>query len=103
MLDAAEEIGVSVISCWEVAMLVAKRRLDLDRDVEKWVAQALALPTVRLLDLTPEIAIASTQFDDWSNNDPADRIIVATAIAHRARVVSKDKRIRSYRPAGAIW
>lgn len=99
----SETVGVSVISCWEVALLVRKGRLQLDRDVSIWIDQALALPAVRLLDLTPEIAIASTEMADWSNEDPADRIIVATALAHRARVVSKDRRIRRYKPATAIW
>lgn len=102
-LNESTVIGVPAISCWEVAMLVAKKRLVLDRDVSLWIEEALALPEVRLLELTPEIAVASTRLGDWDNEDPADRMIVATALAHRARIVSKDRRIRSFRPALAIW
>ena len=101
-LDEADEVGISVITCWEVALLVAKERLNLDRDVLLWITQALELPNVRLLDLSPAVAVASTRLD-WLHDDPADRIIVATAIAHRVPLVSKDRRIRSFRPANAIW
>jgi PIN domain nuclease of toxin-antitoxin system len=101
-LDDADEIGISKISCWEVALLVAKGRLDLDRDVLLWVTQALEMPKVKLLDLSPEVAIASTRLE-WLHDDPADRIIVATAMAHRAAVVTKDRRIRSFRSVKSIW
>lgn len=62
MLDTrtVEGIGVSVISCWEVAKLVAYGRLKLPQDVAEWVRVALAYPGVRLVDLTPSIAVEST-------------------------------------------
>jgi len=101
-MDEAAEIGICAISCWEVALLVAKGRLELDRDVLLWITQALEMPKVRLLDLAPAVAVASTRLE-WAHDDPADRMIVATAMAHRAPLVSKDKRIRSFRPANAIW
>ncbi|HUP50524.1 MAG TPA: type II toxin-antitoxin system VapC family toxin [Thermoanaerobaculia bacterium] len=101
-LDGADEIGVSVISCREVALLNMHGRLTLDRDVMVWITQALEVPQIRLLDLTPQIAVASTRLD-WRNDDPADRLIVATAMAYRARIVSKDRRIRSLPLANAIW
>jgi PIN domain nuclease of toxin-antitoxin system len=81
---------------------VAKGRLDLDRDVLLWITQALEIPKVRLLDLSPAVAVASTRLE-LTHDDPADRMIVATTMAHRVPVVSKDKRIRSFPPANAIW
>ena len=65
-------LGVSVISCWEVAKLVERNRLVLNRRVEDWVRQALQYPGVRLLDLTPEIAVASTQLPQPFHRDPAE-------------------------------
>jgi PIN domain nuclease of toxin-antitoxin system len=56
----AQGIGVSAISCWEVAKLVEKQRLLLTIPVKEWITQALAEPGVVLLPLTPEIAVAST-------------------------------------------
>jgi len=54
-------IGVSAISCWEIAKLVQKKRLELPVPLKDWLRQALNYPAVRLLELTPEIAIQSTQ------------------------------------------
>lgn len=56
----AEGLGVSIISCWEVAKLVENGRLKLQCPVEEWVEQALAYPRVQLLQLTPRIVVEST-------------------------------------------
>ena len=66
----ADGIGVSVISCWEVAMLVAKGRLELSKSVQEWVAEALAPRDMRVVELTPEIAIASTTLPGTFHPDP---------------------------------
>jgi PIN domain nuclease of toxin-antitoxin system len=62
-LQAAEADGlaVSVISCWEIAMLVAKQRLVLSDPVEDWLKQALNYPGIRRLQLTPKIALELTR------------------------------------------
>ncbi len=46
-------LGVSVISCWEVAKLVEYQRLELPCSVNKWITLALAYPNIQLLNLTP--------------------------------------------------
>ena len=89
-------LGVSVISCWEIAMLVAKKRLALSVSVMDWMRQALRYPGIRQLRLTPKIAIASTELPGEFHPDPADRIIVATARAHDVPVMTNDERIRNY-------
>ena len=50
-------LGVSAISCWEIAKLVEYGRLELPCSLEEWFEQALSYPGVQLLALTPEIAI----------------------------------------------
>lgn len=92
----AEGLGVSVISCWEVAKLVELGRLDLDRPVQEWVAQALVPPEIRLIELTPQIAVASTQLPGRFHRDPADQIIVATARMYKVDVFTVDRRILAY-------
>ncbi len=72
-------IGVSAISCWEVAKLVEYERLQLPGPIEEWFDQALSYPGIQLLALTPEIAIESTRLPGEFHRDPADQIIVATA------------------------
>jgi len=102
-IRSADVIGVSPLSCWEVGMLVAKKRLDLDRDVEVWVDQALRMPKVRLFPLTPRVALKSAQLGVGFHGDPVDRILIATATEHGIPLVSKDERIASYKNLRVIW
>jgi PIN domain nuclease of toxin-antitoxin system len=101
-IDAGGDLIVPAISCWEVAMLVAKRRLELDRDVLVWIRQALAQPRIEFAPLTPEIAVKSASLLDF-HGDPADRLIVATAIQHRALLLSKDERVRATELVDVVW
>lgn len=103
-IDEAETIGVCSISAWEVAMLVRRRRISLDRDVASWVRQALAPARMTSHPLTPEVAVAAGLFDgDGFPGDPADRFIYATARAHRAPLVTRDERIRSFDAHNTVW
>ncbi len=99
----AESLGVSAISCWEVAMLVAKGRLQLDRDVLVWLRQALALPRVVTLPLSPATAVAASRLPEDFPGDPADRMIAASALENRSPVVSKDARLRGRIGLRTIW
>lgn len=101
-IDHAETVSVCAISCWEVAMLVAKGRLELDREVDIWIRQALAQPRCALLPLTPEVAVESTRLLNFTG-DPADRMIAATAILERATMVTKDRRFRGLRQLQPVW
>ncbi|MFH1920296.1 MAG: type II toxin-antitoxin system VapC family toxin [Planctomycetota bacterium] len=89
-------LGVSAISCWEVAKLVEKGRLKLPHALDEWMRLALGYPGLTLLPLEPEIAIESTRLPSPFHNDPADQIIVATARIHQCPVVTVDKRISDY-------
>ena len=89
-------LGVSAISCWEVAKLVERGRLPLPMPTGDWLHAALAYPGVRLLDLTPDISMQSCSRPGDFHADPADQIIVATARHHRVGLVTLDARIRGY-------
>jgi PIN domain nuclease of toxin-antitoxin system len=89
-------LGVSVVSCWEVCKLVELNRLVLRQPVADWINQALAYPGIRLLYLTPRIAIESTQLPGTFHRDPADQIIVATARIRRCPLLTADGRILGY-------
>jgi PIN domain nuclease of toxin-antitoxin system len=91
-----DTIGVSAISCWEVAKLVERGRLELPCSLEEWFELALGYPGVSLLQLTPEIAIASTRLPGQFHRDPADQIIVATARVYDCPLVTSDGRILEY-------
>jgi len=80
----------------EVAKLVEYNRLSLPIPVGDWLDQSLAYPGVRLLELTPRIAVESTQLPGDFHRDPADQIIVATARIYDCPLVTLDGKILSY-------
>lgn len=92
----AHGLGVSVISCWEVAKLVEYKRLVLPCSVADWFDQALAYPGILLLDLTPRIALESTQLPGVFHRDPADQMIVATARTFDCPLLTADAKLLSY-------
>ena len=89
-------MGVSIISCWEVAKLVERGRLQLTMPVERWIEQALAYPGVELIDLTPRIVVESTQLPGVFHHDPADQMIVATARVCGIPLLTADSKLRDY-------
>ena len=93
---------MSAISCWEVAKLVEYKRLVLPCPVDAWMDQALLYPGIRFLDLTPQIAIESSQLPVGFHNDPADQIIVATARVHNCRLLTVDAKILDYRHVNTL-
>jgi PIN domain nuclease of toxin-antitoxin system len=92
----SQTLGVSAISCWEVAKLVERSRLKLSISVNEWLDQALAYPNVCLLELTPRICVESTQLPGSFHRDPADQIIVATTRVYDCPLVTMDSKILSY-------
>ncbi|NMF59540.1 type II toxin-antitoxin system VapC family toxin [Pseudanabaena yagii] len=88
-------IGVSVISCWEIAKLVEYNRLTLPCELAEWFEKALSYPAIQLLDLTPQISIVSTQLVGF-HRDPADQIITATAKVLGCPLVTADTKILNY-------
>src|SRR5215217_4630841 len=91
-----EGLGISIISCWEVAKLVEYGRLTFPLSVEDWLDQALSYPGIRLLDLTPRIIVESTQLPGNFHRDPADQLIVATARVLNCTLMTVDEKIARY-------
>ena len=102
-INASKRRGVPAICLWEIAMLVERHRLELDRDVGDWLSDALALDGIELLPLSGEIAVRSTRLSQGFHGDPADQLIVATAIVHGTALVTRDERIREFSAVRTIW
>jgi PIN domain nuclease of toxin-antitoxin system len=95
-----DRIAVSAITPWEIALLVSKKRIDMQQDPLEWVNAALSLPGVHLVPLDPEIAVASTRLPFDMHSDPADRILVATARHLGATLVTAHKTLLSLAKKG---
>jgi len=100
---AKGELLLSAISVWEVAKLVEKGRLRFDREAERWIEKALELPGLTLVSLTPSIACRACTLPPPFHDDPADQIIVATARAEGATILTVDDRIRHYPHCQTLW
>ena len=94
--SAKNQLGVSAISVWEVGMLESKGRIQCGKVCLDWVREALSAPGLRLIPLTPEIAIESSRLPGGLHGDPADRIIAATSRILKATLVTKDRKLIEY-------
>ncbi|CCQ50773.1 type II toxin-antitoxin system VapC family toxin [Crocosphaera watsonii WH 8501] len=88
-------LGVSIISCWEVAKLVENNRLILSCSVDEWLNGAITYPGVQLINLNLDIIVASTQLIGF-HRDPADQLIVATSQVYNCSLLTADKKILAY-------
>ena len=102
-IEAGTPIHISSISTWEVAMLVEHGRLELTLDVAEWIAQAEAVPFFQFVPVDNRIALRAVGLPGFAHRDPADRLIVATALALGATLVTGDQRLRRYRPVKTVW
>jgi PIN domain nuclease of toxin-antitoxin system len=105
-LDAAvkeKNVLISSISVWEVALLVKNKRLKLSMDVADWIAKSENLPFIQFIPVSNSIAVKSVNLPPPLHPDPADRIIIATALSNGAPLVTKDKKIAAYSHVKTIW
>ncbi len=96
------EVLVAAITPWEIAMLVEKQRLSIDKDVGEWIEEALSLPGINIAPLEPSISVDSVRLPGTFNNDPADRMIVATARHFGSKLLTADRDILAYSEAGHV-
>ena len=105
-IDAAAATGamyLSSISALEVAQLAARGRLQMRIDVRDWIARAEMLPGLCIVPVDNPIAVKSVFLPPPLPSDPADRIIVATALILGATLVTRDERLRQYPPVKTLW
>jgi PIN domain nuclease of toxin-antitoxin system len=93
-LASAGSTYLSAMSLWEAQMLHAKGRLALDRPFQNWLREAASPAVVEILPLDVEVVIALHQLPEGFHGDPADRLIVATALAHGLLLATHDQAIR---------
>ncbi len=93
---------IAAISCWELAKLVEKGRIGFSIPTLTWIQRSLQEYTIQLVELTPEIAVESTQLKGM-HADPADQIIAATSRVTGMPLVTSDKRLRQLKGVETVW
>jgi PIN domain nuclease of toxin-antitoxin system len=95
IIDREAVVAVSSISAFEIALKYRNGKLSLPMPPEEWWARFITHHRVDVLDLTPELVMGATRLPHI-HKDPADRFIIATALAHNSPVVSADRRFTEY-------
>jgi len=101
-LEAGIPIAVSPITAWEVGLLVSKKRLKLAIEPLEWFARMMEEPGMQLAEMPPRVLIESSRLPGDPPNDPADRIIAATAREYSMAVVTRDRALTAYAKGGHI-
>jgi PIN domain nuclease of toxin-antitoxin system len=94
-IEGSDPVGVSAISCFEVAWLQRRGRITLPCPQAEWFAKALDGSGVSLLPITPMVATLAVGLMEH-HSDPQDRIIIATAIANSGTLISADTKFPLY-------
>jgi len=106
MIDQANEMGkifIADISLWEIAMLMAKKRLVIDTTYAEFISLIRAANHYVFESITPEIAELSASLNSGINLDPADWLICATSIVRGAPLVTADSNLRASKLVKTIW
>jgi len=101
--DQNNALIISDISIWEIAMLVKKRRIEIDTNAASFLNLFLQSRNISVVQISPVIAELSTNFGSDISNDPADRLIAATSIIHNAQLITADKKLLESEMVDTLW
>jgi PIN domain nuclease of toxin-antitoxin system len=96
------DLHVSPITVWEIANLSRKNRIVLAAPVAAWFRQALQKMRAQLHELSIDVLANSCLLPGTPPDDPADRIIIATAREVGLPIVTRDRAILAYSNAGYV-
>lgn len=94
-IQTASRVGVSAVSCYEIALAVKRGRIALSKDLSTWFSSSLRLAGIDLIPITEQISIQAVELSPI-HKDPFDRLIIATALVHQARLASVDGLFQHY-------
>jgi PIN domain nuclease of toxin-antitoxin system len=99
----SDQRAIASISIWEFAMMVKRGRIKLRISPEEWLDHTINRTGLAVFNLSPKIALESCNLLGTFRNDPADRIIVATARVHLLELITKDQKIIDYPYVTTVW
>lgn len=89
-------IFVSAVTVWEIALLVDTGRIDLDIPVGAWAERFLDRPGIEAVSLDYRAASRAYHLHHFEHRDPADRLLISTAIELACPLVTYDQRIAHF-------
>jgi PIN domain nuclease of toxin-antitoxin system len=101
--DRASMLHLSPISTWETLVLARKGRLSLRPSPREWVLDALRRTAMITVPLGHGVALRSEALPGFESADPADRLLVATALEHELVLVTADAAMQRFKPVKTLW
>ena len=102
ILESEQSFACAGISLFEIAMLIAKKRIIVSLDTERFIKAVLAARNIEVLPMNAEIAAISQNLG-IDHKDPADLMIAATALFHKAVLLSSDRILGKIKQLEVIW
>ena len=100
---ASGSLACSDISLWEIAMLLGKGRVKTPMPPRDFLTDVIAANRLQVLPIIPEIAYHAANHADFTHGDPADRIIAATTLHHKALLLTCDTKLREMKSLKTAW
>lgn len=92
----------SSISIWELGVKVQRGKLELGIAIEELVRRIERSAVVELVPVDATIWLRSLALA-WEHRDPADRVIVATALLKGVPLLTRDDAIRTAGIISTVW
>ncbi len=104
VVEAMEEEGgyASSISVWELGIKVQRGQLELPITVDELARRVERGGVVELVSVDTKTWLRTLSLD-WAHRDPADRVIVATALIKEVPVLTKDKTLHDFDEVDCVW
>ncbi|GAC1333379.1 MAG: type II toxin-antitoxin system VapC family toxin [Beijerinckiaceae bacterium] len=100
--EAGETVYISPITAWELGLLVSRARLNLSMPPARWFNRLLQAPGIDLAEMSPDVLVSSSFLPGAPPNDPADRILAATARDRGYQLMTRDRLLLTYGEQGHI-
>jgi PIN domain nuclease of toxin-antitoxin system len=101
LASSQNELFLSPVSIWELGMLLEKKRVFLEEEMDQWIEKSKE--DLMLREATFSWAVADElRYTILGHRDPADRFLVATAVAHELTLVTADERLMRRMPGLSV-
>lgn len=94
-IDSADRLTVSAISIWEIALKIKRSKLEIRLSIDEYIEGLARLEKLEIEPVDVATWVSSVNLD-WEHRDPADRVIVATAMLHSSPLVTSDRVIGDF-------
>jgi PIN domain nuclease of toxin-antitoxin system len=93
--DGANDVAISIVVAWEIAIKQSLGKLDLPRAAEEWLPEVLRRTGIEVAELGLTAALRVRALP-WHHRDPFDRLLVAHALEQGCTIVTHDRAFDAY-------